>query len=239
MTTPKAPAKAPSGAAAHFGLTPGQLETMLLKMQVSRLLGDRMFLLNREGRAHFAIAGQGQEAAQVGSAFALRAGRDWVYPYYRDIGVVLTLGMTSREIMLHFLARAADPNSGRRQMPNHWGYPKLHIVSQSSPVATQFLHAAGSALASKLRGENDVSIAYIGEGATSQGDFHEALNFASIHRLPVVFFCENNGYAITEGQDKEMAVPNVADRARGYGFRGHMVDGNDVLAVYQTTRWAV
>jgi 2-oxoisovalerate dehydrogenase E1 component alpha subunit len=212
---------------------------MLYKMLVSRLLGDRMFILNRQGRAAFAIAGQGQEACQVGSAFALRAGRDWVFPYYRDIGVVLSLGMTSREIMLHFFARAGDHNSGGRQMPNHWGSPELRIPTQSSVVATQVLHATGTALASKIRGEDEVSIAYLGEGATSQGDFHEALNFASIHKLPVIFFCENNGYAISEVQAKEMAIKHVADRARAYGFRGHTVDGNDVLAVYQTTRWAL
>jgi 2-oxoisovalerate dehydrogenase E1 component alpha subunit len=212
---------------------------MLYKMLVSRLLGDRMFILNHQGRAPFAIAGQGQEACQVGSAFALRAGRDWVYPYYRDIGVVLSLGMTSREIMLHFFARADDPNSGGRQMPNHWASRGLRIPTQSSVVATQVLHATGTALASKLKGQDEVSVAYLGEGGTSQGDFHEALNFASIHKLPVLFFCENNGYAISEAQTKEMAIKDVADRARAYGFRGHTVDGNDVLAVYQTTRWAV
>jgi 2-oxoisovalerate dehydrogenase E1 component alpha subunit len=124
-------------------------------------------------------------------------------------------------------------------MPNHWSYPSLRIPSQSSVVATQALHAAGTALASKLRGQDEVSIAYLGEGSTSQGDFHEALNFASIHRLPVIFFCENNGYAISEVQAKEMAVKHVADRARAYGFHGQTVDGNDVLAVYQTTSWAI
>jgi 2-oxoisovalerate dehydrogenase E1 component alpha subunit len=152
---------------------------------------------------------------------------------------VLSLGMTSREIMLHFFARAGDPCSGGRQMPNHWSYPSLRIITQSSVVATQIPHAVGIALASKLRGEDDVAIVYFGEGATSEGDFHEGLNFAAIHKLPVVFFCENNGYAISEAQWKEMSVLNVSDRARGYGLRGATVDGNDAIAVYQTTRWAV
>ncbi len=224
---------------AHEGLSDEQLRDMLYTMLLARQIGDRMLVLNRQGRAAFAITGQGQEACQVGSAVALRPGRDWVLPYYRDIGVVLSLGMTSRGIMLHFLARAGDPNSGGRQMPNHWASPALRIPTQSSVVATRVLHAAGIALASKLRGEDDVSIAYLGEGGTSQGDFHEALNFASIRRLPVVYFCENNGYAISEAQWKEMAITNVADRARAYGFKGYTVDGNDVLAVYHTTRWAV
>ncbi len=234
----EAPSRA-RGVGEPLGLSDDQLRDIYYKMLVARILGDRMFILNRQGRATFAITGQGHEACQVGSAFALRAGRDWVLPYYRDMGVVLALGMTSREIMLHFLARAADPCSGGRQMPNHWGYPSLRIVTGSSVVATQIPHAVGVALASKLRGEDDVTIVYFGEGATSQGDFHEGLNFASVHRLPVVFFCENNGYAISEPQWKEMSVPNVSDRARGYGFRGSTVDGNDVPAVYQTTRWAV
>lgn len=229
----------PKGVGEPLGLSDDQLRDMYYKMLVARLLADRMLILNRQGRAPFAITGHGHEACQVGSAFALRAGRDWVAPYYRDMGVVLSLGMTSREIMLHFLARAADPCSGGRQMPNHWGYPALRIVTTSSVVATQIPHAVGVAMASKMRGEDDITIVYFGEGATSQGDFHEGLNFASIHKLPVIFFCENNGYAISEPQWKEMAVPNVADRARAYGFRGESMDGNDALAVYQTTRWAV
>jgi len=233
----EAPSRA-RGVGEPLGLSDDQLRDMYYKMLVARILGDRMFILNRQGRATFAISGQGHEACQVGSAFALRPGRDWVLPYYRDMGVVLALGMTSREIMLHFLARAADPCSGGRQMPNHWSYPSLRIVTGSSVVATQIPHAVGVALASKLRGEDDVTIVYFGE-ATSQGDFHEGLNFASVHRLPVVFFCENNGYAISEPQWKEMSVPNVSDRARGYGLRGSTIDGNDAPAVYQTTRWAV
>jgi 2-oxoisovalerate dehydrogenase E1 component alpha subunit len=227
------------GAAEHLGLSDEQLRDMYYKMLVARLLSDRMMILNRQGRAAFAVTGQGHEACQVGSAFALRPGHDWVLPYYRDTGVVLTLGMTSREIMLHFMAKAADPNSGGRQMPNHWSYPRLRVVTRGSPVGTQVPQAAGIALATKMRGEDDVTIAYFGEGATSQGDFHEGLNFAAIHRLPVVYFCENNGYAITESSEKEMPTRNVADRARGYGLRASTVDGNDILAVYQTTRIAV
>ena len=227
------------GAASHLGLGEDGLLDIYYKMVVTRLIGERMFILNRQGRAPFAIAGVGHEACQVGSGRALRAGRDFALPYYRDIGVVLTLGMTAREVMLAFFARAGDPCSGGRQMPNHWSKAELRIISGSSVVGTQIPHAAGVALATKLRGEKDVTMVWFGEGATSEGDFHEGLNFAGVHKLPVVFFCENNGYAISEPQWKEMAVDNVADRAKAYGFEGMMVDGNDAMAVYQTTKWAV
>lgn len=221
-----------------IGLGAERLRFLYRTMVGARLIADRMFALQRQGRAPFAITGQGQEACQVGSAMALRPGRDWFLPYYRDTGVVLVLGMTAREIMLHFLARAEDPNSGGRQMPGHWSSPPLRVVSGSSVVGSQIPHAAGVAYASKLRGEEDVTIVYFGEGATSEGDFHEGLNFAAVHKLPVIFFCENNGYAISEPTWKEMPVKNVADRARAYGFRGEALDGNDAILVYQTTRWA-
>lgn len=237
----KEPARKPSrrGAAPHFGLSDVALLDMYTKMLLTRRLADRMFALQRQGRAPFVISGQGQEACQVASAYCLKKGVDWVFPYYRDQGICLTLGMTPRQLMLNLLGKAEDPNSHGVQMPSHWSEPTLRIVSGSSPVATQTLHAAGCALASKLRKLKEVSITYLGEGSTSQGDFHEALNLAAIHKLPVVFFIENNGYAISEPQWKEMAVQNVADRGPAYGIRGQVVDGNDALAVYQTTKWAV
>lgn len=223
----------------ELGLTDNDLLDMYYKMVLTRALSSRMWILNRMGKAAFCITGDGQEAAQIGSAYALRAGRDFVLPYYRDLGVALTIGMTPEELLLAVLARAADPSSGGRQMPSHFGHAGLRIISGSSPVATQIPHAAGIALASKLRHEDDVSIVYFGDGATSKGDFHEGLNFAGIHRLPVVFFCENNGYAISVPLRKQMAIQNVADRAAGYGFKGVVVDGNDVLAVYAVTKEAV
>ena len=160
-------------------------------------------------------------------------------PYYRDAGVVLWFGMTARDQMLSFFARREDPNSAGRQMPGHFGSFRLHIVTGGSPVATQLLHAAGVALASKQRKEDAVTAVYFGEGSTSQGDTHEAMNFAAIHKLAVVFVCENNGYAISVPQSGQMAIANVADRAAGYGFPGVVVDGNDVLACYEVARQAV
>ena len=208
-------------------------------MVLSRELSDRMFTLNRQGRAAFAVTGQGHEATQVGSAYAIKKGTDWVLPYYRDVGVMIALGMSPYEILLGLFAKDGDPNSGGRQMPCHWSWPEARVVTRSSVIAANLPHAAGIAYASKLRGLKEVSIVYFGEGATSEGDFHEALNFAAIHKLPVVFFCENNGYAISEASEKQMAVKHVADRAKGYNVIGQTVDGNDLLAVHQTAKWSI
>ena len=193
---------------------------MYRRILLARTLDLKIWGLNRMGKAPFVVSGQGHEGAQVGSAWALRPGHDIVLPYYRDTGVLLTLGMTAEEVLLAVFARAADPSSGGRQMPNHWGCARLNVITGSSPIATQLPHAAGLAYAAKIRGEDRVVVSYFGEGATSKGDFHEALNFAGIHQLPCVFVCENNGYAISVPLTKESAVDDVADRAHSYGFGG-------------------
>ncbi len=223
----------------ELGLAGDDVVAMYRTALLARTLDQKMWSLNRMGKARFVISGQGQEAAQVGSAWAIRAGHDVVLPYYRDFGVVLTLGMTPDEIMLAVLARADDPNSGGRQMPNHWGCRRLGIITGSSPIGTQLPHAAGLSLASLVQGDDRVTVCYFGEAAASKGDFHEALNFAGIHRLPVVFVCENNGYAISVGMSQQSAVGDVAARAASYGFGGVVVDGNDVLDVYDVARAAV
>jgi 2-oxoisovalerate dehydrogenase E1 component alpha subunit len=156
-----------------------------------------------------------------------------ILPYYRDLALCLVFGLSARDVMMSVLARAPDPMSGGRQMPSHFGSARLRIVSSSSVVASQLPHATGTAYAAKLRGTGQVSLACFGEGAASKGDFHEACNFAGIHRLPVVFFCENNRYAISVPQNLQMAIDNVADRAAGYGFPGVVVDGTDLLAVHR------
>ena len=222
-----------------LGLSDDDVVGMYRTLLLARMVDQKAWNLTRSGKARFFIPGEGQEAAQVGSAWTLRAGHDIALPYYRDVGVVLTLGMTPYEILLAVLARADDPNSGGRQMPNHWGSRRLGIITGSSPIGTQFPHAAGLALASTMRGDDRVTVTWFGEAAASKGDFHEALNFAGIHRLPAVFVCENNGYAISVGMGKQSAVPDVADRAASYGFEGVVVDGNDVLDVYEATSVAV
>jgi 2-oxoisovalerate dehydrogenase E1 component alpha subunit len=222
-----------------MGLSRDQLLDVYYKMLLARTVGERERMLNRMGKGPFAVTGEGHEAAQVGTAYALTPGKDWALPYYRDIGVALTLGMTARDLLLGHLSRAEAIESGGRNMPSHFSSKAARIVSGSAPVATQIPHAVGVALASKLRGLDEVAITYVGDGGTSVGDVHEAMNFAGIHKVPVIFVCENNQYAISVKWEKQSAVPDVAVRAAGYGFPGVTVDGNDVLAVYQVAREAV
>jgi 2-oxoisovalerate dehydrogenase E1 component alpha subunit len=166
-------------------------------------------------------------------------GKDWLHPYYRDMAFVLALGMTPRHLMLALFGKAEDPSSGGRQMPSHFGYAPSRIVSGSSPVATQCPQAAGIAFASRLRGLDEVVFVCLGEGSTSQGDFHEALNWAGIHSLPLITLVQNNQYAISVPLEKQMPVPNVADRGDAYGMPGVMYDGNDIYESYNVAREAV
>jgi 2-oxoisovalerate dehydrogenase E1 component alpha subunit len=147
--------------------------------------------------------------------------------------------MTPRDLLLAHLSRAEAIESGGRNMPSHFSNPKLRIVSGSAPVATQFPHAVGVALAARLRGLDEVAITYVGDGGTSVGDVHEAMNFAGVHKCPVIFVCENNQFAISVRWKNQAAVENVSVRAAGYGFPGVTVDGNDVLAVYAAAKEAV
>jgi 2-oxoisovalerate dehydrogenase E1 component alpha subunit len=229
----------PITAEPQHGVDETTMRTMFRFMLLARMLDERMWLLNRSGKAPFVISCQGHEAAQVGAAMALTPGKDFVLPYYRGLATVLVMGMTPREIMLAALARAEDPNSGGRQMPAHYSHRGLRIVTQSSPVGTQIAHAAGVGLAEKIRRGDAVAWASFGEGTTSQGDFHEGINLAAVHRLPVIFQCENNDYAISVPMHMQMAVSSVADRAGAYGIAGMKVDGTDVLATYTATRAAV
>jgi 2-oxoisovalerate dehydrogenase E1 component alpha subunit len=222
-----------------MGLSTDQLLDLYYKLLLSRVVAQRERMLNRLGKGPFAITGEGQEGTQVGVTFALRPGQDWVLPYYRDIGVAITIGQTPRDLLLALLSCEEDISSGGRNMPSHFSDPKLKIVSGSAPVATQVPHAAGIALASKLRGLDEVTAVFFGDGATSVGDVHEAMNFAGIHKLPVIFVCEHNSYAISVPWRLQCAVENVAIRAEGYGFPGVTIDGNDVLAAYGAARDAV
>jgi len=222
-----------------LGLGEEDLLGMYRTMLLARLLDQRVWGLNRMGKAPFVVSSQGHEGAQVGSAWALAEHRGPVLPYYRDLGVVLTLGLTAYEVLLGVFAKAADPCSGGRQMPAHWGSRRLGIISGSSPIATHIPHAVGMAKAAQLRRTDEVVACYFGDGAASKGDFHEACNFAGIHRLPVVLICENNGYAISVPLAKESAVSDIAEHAHSYGFTGVIVDGNDPLDVYAAVNDAV
>jgi TPP-dependent pyruvate/acetoin dehydrogenase alpha subunit len=221
-----------------LGLAVDDLLAMHRTMLTARLIDEAALRQNRMGRAPFVVPVSGHEGCQIGTAWTMRRGIDVWVPYYRDLGVVLVAGMTPEQVFLGLFSKATDPTSGGRQMPNHWSSHELGIVSHSSPIATQVPHAAGIAYAMKYRGEDAVVASWFGEGATSEGDWHEGLNFAAIHRLPVVFVCENNEYAISVPQSKQMAVADVASRAEGYGMPGVVVDGNDVLACFRLMKEA-
>jgi 2-oxoisovalerate dehydrogenase E1 component alpha subunit len=198
----------------------------------ARLLDDRRFLLNRTGAIAFVISPRGHEVAQVAAITALQPGRDRFCLYYRDFAAALACGFTSAELMLSAFARADDPSSGGRQTPGNFGSRRRGVVIGSSPVGPQIPKAAGIGLALKWKGEGALCFVSFGEGATSQGDFHEGLNFAAIHRCPVIFFCENNHWAISVPEALQVAG-GVAARASGYGIPGVRVPGDDFFAVHR------
>jgi 2-oxoisovalerate dehydrogenase E1 component alpha subunit len=222
-----------SALGADLGLNRDDLIEMYRLMAITRAVDERMWILNRAGKIPFVISGQGHEGAQVGLAYALRKDHDWMVPYYRSVASLITFGMSPREIMLAQFARGVDPSSGGRQMPGHYGIAARNILSVSSPVATQLLHATGIAWAAKLRKSDQVVITYIGEGSSNQGDFHEGLNFAGVHKLPVIYVVENNGYAISVPMALQSAVQDIAIRGAGYNMPGVIIDGADVLNCYK------
>ncbi len=216
-------------------LSDTDLLEMYRRMTLVRTLDERIWMLNRQGKAAIVASSQGHEAGQIGSVWALEKGKDQFYIYYRDLAVMLMLGMTPVEIMSGFLAKVGEPMSGARQFPTHGAYPDLGLVNISNVVGTHIPQAVGAALAARMRGEDSVVITYFGDGASSVGDCHEAMNFAAIHSLPVIFFCENNKYAISVPISRQMAVDSIASRAEGYGMPGIEVDGCDIVAVYEAT----
>ena len=221
-----------------LGLTDDQLVEMYRLMLMTRRVDDRMWALQRQGRAAFVLGSSGHEAIQVASVFALDRAKDWILPYYRDMGVGLAWGFSPKDIFLGVFAKKDDPMSGGRQLPSHWSDPEKRVLTQSSVIGTQFPHAAGIAHGVKTRGSDAVVVVYGGEGATSEGDWHEAMNWAGIHKLPLIFVIENNHYAISVPSEEEVAG-QVVDRAAGYGFPGHAIDGNAPLEVLATMQRAV
>jgi 2-oxoisovalerate dehydrogenase E1 component alpha subunit len=208
-------------------------------MCMAKALDDRMHILVKQGRAPFVGSSRGHEGIQVASTAALGAD-DWLVPHYRGLANSIVRGLTMKEWMLAVFAKAADPLSAGRNIPGGcYSYRALKIAPVSQVVASWIPKAAGIAYAAKLRGEGSVTLCTFGDGATSQGDFHEGVNFAAVHRLPVVFVCENNSYAISVPIRLQMANPDVADRAAGYGIPGVTVDGTDVPASFTVCREAV
>ncbi|HEY3110622.1 MAG TPA: thiamine pyrophosphate-dependent dehydrogenase E1 component subunit alpha, partial [Chloroflexota bacterium] len=212
-------------------LSDESLLAMYRTMRLARLIDERLWILNRQGKLLFTVSCQGHEAIGAAIARVLRPGHDWVAPYYRDMAMMVGLGATPEEIFLHALAKATDPCTGGRQMPAHWSFPRLRVLTTSSVTGTQTLHAVGAALAARLSKNDAVAVTTLGEGAASEGEFHEACNFAAVKRLPVIFVVESNGWAISEPRSEQSAVPTVALRAGAYGFPGVHVDGNDAVAL--------
>lgn len=203
----------------------------------TREIDERMWALNRQGKVPFVVPCRGQEAAQAGAAWALDPRKDWLFPHYRDLALAQWFGFTTDELFLMFFAKGPDIISGGRQMTHHFGSQARHVASISAPLGTQIPHAVGGAYAMRLQGKTDaVTITCFGEGTSSKGDFYEACSLAALHKLPVIFLCENNGYAISVPMAKQSPVPNVADRAAAFGFPGIIVDGTDPFAVFAATR---
>ena len=218
-------------------ITPKQLIRLYRLMLLNRRLDERMTKLQRQGRIGFYIGSMGEEAAIIGSAFALGE-KDWILPCYREVGAALLRGFSLFEFCCQIFANAEDSTKGR-QMPNHYASAKLHIGSISSPVGTQIPHATGIGIAARLRSTEDVALTYFGDGATSSGDFHVALNFAGVYRASTVFLCRNNQWAISVPRELQTRSESLAIKATAYGIEGVRVDGNDIFAVYEVTDQAV
>lgn len=205
-------------------------------MLATRILDERMLAAQRQGRLSFYMQCTGEEAAVVGAAAALKDA-DMIMAQYREQGALMYRGFSIDEFMNQLFGNDLDYGKGR-QMPIHYGSRKLHYMTISSPLATQIPQATGYAYGQKLAGNGHCTLTFFGEGAASEGDFHAALNMASVHQVPVIFFCRNNGYAISTPAVEQFAADGIAPRAFGYHMHVIRVDGNDVLAVYEATRQA-
>src|SRR5437588_2218368 len=221
-----------------FKLTPEQLLDMFYWLKLMRAFDLRLSILVKQGKVRSGVyTGIGQEAIIVGTCFALRK-EDFICPLHRDVGAFLMKGVDARTMMSQMFAKTTGLSKGR-DSALHSGVHELGIFGNTSMLGANLPVAAGLAFTFKMEKTDNVVVAYFGEGASNTGDFHEALNFAGVHQLPVVFICENNQYAYSVPLEKSMAIDDVAIRAEGYGFDGVAINGNDVLAVYQATQGAL
>ena len=214
------------------GLTKEEIIEAYRHVLLGRRLDERLWQLTRIGKTSFNISGQGHEVGQVAMAMAFEQGKDYFLPYYRDMTACLVWGMTPKDILLGSLGKEDDPSSHGRQMPNHYGSKEHNIVTHSSTVSTQFPLATGVAYGAQLGKKDYVTLTTTGDGSANQGEVHEAMNFAGVKKLPLIFVIENNGYAISVGKEEQYANDKMSDRGPAYGFPGIQVNGNDFVETY-------
>jgi 2-oxoisovalerate dehydrogenase E1 component len=235
------PLRPRSEASSFGGMTKDALMNALRLMSISRAIDNKVMNLIRQGKAYFLISGAGHEATQTAFGLAMQKGTDWAYPYYRDMCFSITLGSKPEDLFLAFMAKADDPLTGGRQMPCHWSSKEFNIPTQSSPTGTQFLQAVGTALALKRKGINGVVYVSSGEGTTSQGEFHEAVNWAAREKLPVVFVIQNNKWAISVPVENQTGGVNgsILEMMKGYDNLLRLeVDGTDFLQTHAVAQSA-
>ena len=222
------------------GMTNDDLVDYFKKLVLVRTVDERIWALNRQGKVPIAASCQGHEAAQLGSLLAAeKDGNCFLFPYYRDLAIKMAAGLTTEQVMLSFMGKEGEPYSNARQFPLQGADLPHKIIQISNVVAAGLTQAVGYALACTMLGDRTVVLVYFGDGASSQGETHEAMNFAGVHRLPVIFICENNRYAISVPQRRQMNLDDLADRAAGYGFPGFVVDGMDLVQCYEATHQAI
>jgi 2-oxoisovalerate dehydrogenase E1 component alpha subunit len=221
-----------------YDLESAQARQLYTDMLRARLLDERLLALQRMGKTSFVAPAAGHEAAHVAVAHAMTPKHDWLFPYYRDYGMVMTLGVPLAEILAQIMATQGDTAKGR-QMPMHPGSRDFNVFTAASAIASHIPPAVGAALSMKLQGSGQVAVVSFGDGATSEGDFHAAINFAGAQGAPVVFVCENNRLAISVDYHKQTGSETIASKGHAYGMPGYYVDGMDVVACYYAMREVV
>lgn len=219
------------------GLSLQEVQHIYHYLQLTRTLDRRLTMMQRQGRVGFHVGSLGEEAAIVGAAYALRDS-DWVFPCYRELGAALIRGLDLQTFMDNMFGNENDTVKGR-QMPDHYTCRAAKFVSISSPVGTQITQAAGFAWGAKIDGKDLATLVFFGDGATSTPEFHSGMNLAGVFKIPTVFFCRNNGWAISTPTSRQTASETLAQKGEAYGVPGVRVDGNDLFAVIAVTRQAI
>ena len=227
-------------AALPKGITTEDLVDFFTRMVMVRTTDERIWALNRQGKVPIAASSQGHEAAELGSLLAAeKDGRCFLFTYYRNLALKMAAGLTPTQVMLSFMGKVGEPYSNARQFPLQGADLPRHIIQISNVVSAGLTQATGYALACKMLGDDTVVLVYFGDGGASQGEVHEAMNFAGVHRLPVIYICENNRYAISVPLSQQMAIDDVASRSSSYGFPGFTVDGMDLVQCFEATHEAI